>query len=226
MNFIPNTSPTRKAPIKAAMANCSMFSSTSTASAAQAIMKTLLAMLLCLNTITANAGSKPQLGWACWLSEKIPASIKCIRDRSMMQQNMMDDEESALRNLQPDMADNPDDEFGKQPQDMPDITGKTGIFPGKPRLSQLLEEDEPENEIEAEVLNEIYSRILMGDTAGLDSLVARHIGSLRENSVLTIDIYTPPVETSWRENQPAKIVRSALCPKNSNCRVILNKPDY
>lgn len=220
-----NCTPNQKAAITAARANYNGLSSTCTASAAHIIMKILLAMVLCFST-TANAGSKPKLGWACWLSEQTPVSIKCIRDRSMMRQNVMDDEEAALRNLQPDITDSPDDKFGKQPQDMPDITGKHGIFSGKPRLPQLLEQDEPENEIETEVLNEIYSRILMGDTAQLDSLVQRHIGSLRENSILTIDIYTPPVEASWRENQPVKIVRSALCPKNPTCRIILNKPDY
>ena len=138
----------------------------------------------------------------------------------------MDDEESALRSLQPGITDNSDDEFNKLPQGMPDVNGIPGALPGRRNLSQLLEQDEPENEIETEVLNDIYSKILMGDTARLDDLVERHMGSLRENSILTINIYTPPLEASWRENQPIKIVRSALCPKKPNCRVILNKPDY
>jgi len=138
----------------------------------------------------------------------------------------MDDEEAALRSLQSGITDDSDDEFSKLPQGMPDVNEIPGAFPGRRNLSKLLEQDEPENEIETEVLNEIYRKILMGDTAQLDNLVQRHTGSLRENSILTINIYTPPLDASWRENKPVKIVRSALCQKKPNCRVILNKPDY
>jgi len=85
-------------------------------------------------------------------------------------------------------------------------------------------QDDPEDELEAEVLNEIYSKILAGDTAQLDDLLERHNDNLRKGSVWVIKIHSPPIESSWLENRPVRIVKSALCRGNQSCSVILRQP--
>lgn len=204
----PNSESPQKTASTAAKAGSCPLASAYSADGMRTFEKALLAALLCLSATTARGEGGPPLAWACWLSEQIPVSIKCIRDRSIMRHGFLDDKS------------------GKFSQNLPDAGENPGLFSGKRNLPQLIEQYGPENEIEAEVLNEIYSKILIGNTSRLDDLVKRHAGSLRENSILTINIYTFPLEASWQENLPVKIVRSALCPKKPNCRVILNKPDY
>lgn len=178
--------------------------------------KILLVALLCLGATPASAGSQPPLGWACWISEQAPVSIKCIRDRSHLRQATLDDQEAALRNLRPDTADAPED----IPEQLPHATSD-----GEGQPPQAAPDD-PEDELEAEVLDQIYSKILVGDTARLDDLVEKHNGDLRKDSVWAIKIHTLPLDSSWLENRPARIVKSALCRGYSSCSVILREPGH
>lgn len=162
-----------------------------------------LAALICLGATPASAGSQPPLAWACWISEQTPVSIKCIRDRSHLHQAAPDNPEALLWNLRPDATGVPDDMPGQLPQAAP---------------------DEPEDEMEAVVLDQIYNKILAGDTARLDDLVEKHNGDLRKDSVWAILIHTLPLDSSWLENRPARIVKSALCRRQPSCPVILREP--
>jgi hypothetical protein len=175
-----------------------------------------LAALLCHGATAAHAGNPPPLAWACWISEQEPISIKCIRDRSHLSQTAPDNQEAALLNLRPDTADAPPDTPGQPPQ---------AELGGQSQLGQTAT-DEPDDELEAEVLDQIYSRILVGDTARLDDLVEKHNGDLRKDSVWAIKIHTLPIDSSWLENRPARIVKSALCRGYSSCSVILREPGH
>ena len=173
-----------------------------------------LAALLCASAAPANAANPPPLAWACWISEQEPISIKCIRDRSRLSKNSPDNFEAALMNLRPDMGDAP-----PGPPDLP----LDGEFDSQSPLDQS-SPDEMDNELEAEVLDQIYSKILVGDTARLDDFVERHSSDLRKDSVWMIKIHSLPMDSSWLENRPARIVKSALCRGRPSCSVILREP--
>lgn len=184
--------------------------------------KILLLALLCLGTMPANAGGQPPPAWACWISEQVPISIKCIRDRSRLRQATLDSPEAALSNLRPDMPDDQESALSNLRPDAPDDSE------GKPdQLSQAIPdklEDESEHEVETEVLDQIYSKILAGDTARLDDFVEKHNDDLSKGSVWVIKIYSFPADSSWLENRPARIVKSALCRGSRSCSVILHEP--
>lgn len=173
-----------------------------------------LAALLCASAVPANAANPPPLAWACWISEQEPISIKCIRDRSHLSKSAPDNFEAALMNLRPDTDDIP-----PGPSDQP----LQGAFDSPIPLDQTAP-DEMDNELEAEVLDQIYSKILVGDTARLDDFVERHGSDLRKDSVWMIKIHSLPMDSSWLENRPARIVKSALCRGRPSCSVILREP--
>ena len=173
-----------------------------------------LAALLCSGIAPALAAPPPSLAWACWISEQEPISIKCIRDRSHLNKNAPDNPEAALMNLRPDPVDI-----------LPDAPAPP--FPathGWENQPDDIALDEQDNDLEAGVLDQIYSKILVGDTARLDDFVERHSSDLRKDSVWAIKIHSLPLDSSWRENRPARIVKSALCRGNPSCRVILREP--
>ncbi|MBI5658394.1 MAG: hypothetical protein HZC43_02345 [Nitrosomonadales bacterium] len=173
-----------------------------------------LAALVYFGATPASAGSQPPLAWACWISEQTPVSIKCIRDRSHLRQATEDNPEALLWNLRPDATGMPEDMAGQLPQA---TSGGSGRFP-------QAAPDEPEDEMEAGVLDQIYNKILAGDTARLDDLVEKHSSDLRKDSVWAINIHTLPLDSSWLENRPARIVKSALCRRQPSCSVILREP--
>lgn len=174
-----------------------------------------LAALLCQVAFPAHAANKPPLAWACWISEQEPISIKCIRDRSHLRRNAPDNFEAALMNLRPPEA----DDALPGPSAQPLHGGPDSLDP----LDQA-EQDDTDNELEAEVLDQIYSKILVGDTARLDDLVERHSSDLPKDSVWMIKIHSLPLDSSWLENRPARIVKSALCRGHPSCSVILREP--
>ena len=177
--------------------------------------KMLLAALLCLCITPAKAGAQPPVGWACWISEQVPINIKCIRDRSYLRQATPDDPESALMRLRP-----PSDDQGDSPQSVPDDMDDLDDNPSQPRQTAP---GVQESELEAAVLDQIYGKILAGETAGLDDVLEKHHDDLRQGSVWVLDIHTYPMDSSWRENRPARIVKSALCQRNPSCTVILHE---
>lgn len=185
-------------------------------SARRAIARLLfaLAALPCSGIAPALAAPPPHLAWACWISEQEPISIKCIRDRSHLIQNVSDNPEAALMNLRPD----PTDILADAPAPFPPAT-----YDWKNQADEIVPDD-PDNDLETGVLDQIYSKILAGDTARLDDFVERHSDDLRKDSVWAIKIHSLPLDSSWRENRPARIVKSALCRGIPSCRVILREP--
>ena len=188
--------------------------------------KILLVALLCLGTMPANAGEQPPLAWACWISEQVPISIKCIHDRSRLRQGTLDDPEAALRSLSPDTPDDQEAALRSLSPDTPDDPEDKLDQPPQADRNQPHQAvpSDPEDEVEAEVLDQIYSKILAGDTARLDDFVEEHNDDLSKGSVWVIKIYSFPMDSSWLENRPARVVKSALCRGSRSCSVILHEP--
>lgn len=215
-NRTPDTKPAPGATSRLAQKPGGPPSARRLASSCRAARNIFLAALLCQGATAAHAGPPPPLAWACWISEQEPISIKCIRDRSHLNQTAPDNPEAALMNLRPDTADTL--------ADTPDLLPQTGL--GSQNQLDQAAPDEPDDELEAGVLDQIYSKILAGDTARLDDFVERHNGDLRKDSVWVIKIHTFPLESSWLENRPARIVKSALCRGFPSCSVILREPGH
>lgn len=58
---------------------------------ARTATNSLLATLLCLCALSAQASEMDSLAWACWIGDQYPISINCIHDRSQLYQVTPDD---------------------------------------------------------------------------------------------------------------------------------------
>jgi hypothetical protein len=93
-----------------------------------------------------------------------------------------------------------------------------------PSLYDLGRLENPDDKMEAALLNFIHKMIISRHTAGLDEFVDMHSGQLRAGALQVIPIWKYPAESSWKEGLPATLVKAALCPSDMPCTVILNRP--
>lgn len=84
--------------------------------------------------------------------------------------------------------------------------------------------DNPDDELEAAILDKIYERILSEKTAGLEAFAQEHKEALHMDEIWFINIWSKPYKESWDENRLQRLVAAGLCPGNIPCKVILHRP--
>jgi hypothetical protein len=93
------------------------------------------------------------------------------------------------------------------------IAAREGNEPADPALDSA----------EAVVLDHVHNLIHRGKGVEIDGVVLANIDVFRQGSVWNIRLWNYPLEASWAEDRPAKIVRAALCPAGTTCEVFVSR---
>jgi hypothetical protein len=88
------------------------------------------------------------------------------------------------------------------------IAAREGMEPPDPALGSG----------EAVLLDHIHNLIHSGKGIEIDGVVLANIEVFREGS-----IWNYPLESSWLEDRPARVVRAALCPPGTPCQVFVSR---
>lgn len=93
------------------------------------------------------------------------------------------------------------------------IAAREGIEPADPALDPW----------EAVLLDHVHNLIHSGKGIEIDGVVLANVDILRQGSIWTIRLGNYPLESSWIEDRPARIVRAALCPPGTACEVFVSR---
>ncbi|MEO8332713.1 MAG: hypothetical protein ABI479_09790 [Gallionella sp.] len=84
--------------------------------------------------------------------------------------------------------------------------------------------EEPEDDLEELLLDNIHYRLHSGSTAELGEFISNTVKVFRKGSIWHIDIHSVPNKSSWEEGRPQMLVRMLLCPGHLPCTVKFNQP--
>lgn len=93
------------------------------------------------------------------------------------------------------------------------IAAREGMEPADPALDSA----------EAVVLDHVHNLIHNGKGIEVDGVVLANIDVFRQGAVWNIRLYNYPLDASWIEDRPARIVRAALCPAGATCEVFVSR---
>ena len=93
------------------------------------------------------------------------------------------------------------------------IAAREGMEPADPALDST----------EAVILDHVHNLIHRGKGIEIDGVVLANIDIFRQGSIWTIRLWNYPLESSWIEDRPARIVRAALCPAGATCEVFVSR---
>jgi hypothetical protein len=93
------------------------------------------------------------------------------------------------------------------------IAAREGMEPADPALDTS----------ETVLLDHVHNLIHSGRGIEVDGVVLANIDVFRRGSIWTIRVWNYPVESSWIEDRPARLVRAALCPSGTACEVFVSR---